>query len=139
MTTWSGSTHNRFPVGFSVVVGPTSPEQAHAVLRDLAGALAAWSAAQTEVDVMVDCGRLAPGVPDARVASWGRRVDGVDAPTVDQLRPAAHRVMALRDSGVDATLLLVGDPPYGADEVASTLDVRTWSVSLRGTLMLQQC
>ena len=29
--------------------------------------------------------------------------------------------MALRDSGVDATLLLVGDQPYGAHEVATTL------------------
>ncbi|MDH3518768.1 MAG: hypothetical protein OEM66_07570, partial [Acidimicrobiia bacterium] len=41
--------------------------------------------------------------------------------SLDQLRPAAHRVGSLRHSGVDASLLLVGDKPYGTHEVATTL------------------
>ena len=47
--------------GVAVLVGPASADEAHVVLRDLVGGLAAWSAVQTAVDVVVDCGRLAPG------------------------------------------------------------------------------
>ena len=107
--------------GVLVLVGPASADEAHAVVRDLAGALAAWSAAQTEVDVIVDCGRLAPGLPVMGPILGAGALMVLTRPSLDQLRPAAHRVMALRDSGVDATLLLVGDQPYGAHEVATTL------------------
>ena len=111
----------QLPGGVLVLVGPASADEAHAVLRDLAGALAAWSTAQTEVDVIVDYGRLAPGVSAIAPLLGAGALMVLTRSTLDQLRPAAHRVMSLRDSGVDAMLLLVGDQPYGPDEVATAL------------------
>ena len=111
----------QLPGGVLVLVGPASADEAHAVLRDLAGAFSAWSAVQTDVDIIVDCGRLAPGFPAVGPLLEAGTLMVLTRSTLDQLRPAAHRVMSLRDSGVDASLLLVGDQPYGADEVATTL------------------
>ena len=118
----------QLPGGVPVLVGPPSADQAHAVLRDVASALADWSAGETEVDVIVDCGRLTPA-PPTMVAL--RQADGVlllTRPTTDQLRPAAHRVATLGISGPRPRLLLVGDSPYGAAEVASTLSVEVAGV-----------
>jgi len=118
-TVWKHA--QQLPGGVGVLVGPASADEAHAVVRDLAGALATWSAAQTEVDVIVDCGRIAPGCAVIGPLLGAGAVMVLTRPTLDQLRSAAHRVLALRDSGVDASLLLVGDRPYGPDEVTTTL------------------
>ncbi len=114
----------QLPGGVVVLVGPASADEARVVLADLVGGLAAWSSGQTGVDVIVDCGRLTPGsglIGPLLAAAGALMV--LTRPTLDQLRPAAHRVMSLRDSGVDASLLLVGDKPYGAGEVTATLGV----------------
>ncbi len=113
----------QLPGGIRVLVGPASADEAYAVLRDLAGAFAAWSAAHTEVDVIVDCGRLALGFPAVGPLLEVGGLMVLTRSTLDQLRPSAHRVMSLRDSGVDASLLLVGDQTYGAHEVTVTLGV----------------
>ena len=109
--------------GVRVLVGPATADEAHAVLRDLAGAFAAWSSAHTEVDVIVDCGRLGPGFPVVGSLVGAGALMVLTRSALDQLRPAAHRVGSLRGSGVDASVLLVGDKPYGAHEVATTLGV----------------
>lgn len=111
----------QLPGGVRMLVGPASADEAHAVLRDLAGAFAAWSAAQTEVDVIVDCGRIAPGSVAIGPLLGAGVVMVVTRPTLDQLRPAALRLVSLEDSGIEASLLLVGDQPYGPDEVTNAL------------------
>ena len=113
----------QLPGGVRVLVGPASADEAHAVLRDLAGALAAWSAAHIAVDVIVDCGRLASGFPAVGPLLGAGALMVLTRSSLDQLRPAAHRVGSLRHSGVDASLLLVGDQPYGAHDVTGTLGV----------------
>ena len=118
----------QLPGGVRVLVGPASADEAHAVLRDLAGALAAWSATHTAVDVIVDCGRLAPGFSAVGPLLGAGAFMVLTRSTLDQLRPAAHRVGSLRHSGVDASLLLIGEQPYGAHEVTVTLGVQVAGV-----------
>ena len=114
--------------GVPLLVGPPSADQAHAVLRDLASALAEWSAGETEVDVIADCGRLAPGSPTLVALQQADTVLVLTRPTPDQLRPAAHQVATLGVSGTRPKLLLVGDSPYGAAEVAAALPVEVAGV-----------
>lgn len=77
----------QLPGGVPVLIGPASADEAHVVLRDLAGAVAAWSAAQTDVDVVVDCGRLMPGTPAIGPLLAAGAVMVLTRPTLDQLRP----------------------------------------------------
>jgi hypothetical protein len=118
----------QLPGGLRVLVGPASADQAHAVLRDLASALADWSAGGTELDVIVDCGRLTPAPPTMVALEQADGVLLLTRPTPDQLRPVAHRLATLGVSGPHPRLLLVGDAPYGAAEVASTLSVEVAGV-----------
>ena len=113
----------QLPGGIPILVGPPTAEEAHAVLRDLAPILAEWAVAQAEVDVIVDCGRISPGSPMVRAKTEADTVLVVTRPSIDQLRPAAARSAALTSAGVRSALLLVGDHPYGPDEVAATLGV----------------
>jgi Flp pilus assembly CpaE family ATPase len=112
----------QLPGGVRVLVGPASGDEAHAVLRDVVGLLAGWAAAQSEVDIIVDCGRIAPGSPTIEVLAKADEAMMLARPSLDQLRPAAHRLVALGATGATASLLLVGDSPYGPDEVVATLD-----------------
>ena len=113
----------KLPGGLPVLVGPPSAEQAHAVLRDLARVLADWCVTERDVDVIVDCGRIAPGSPILEVMVQAEKVLVLTRPSADQLRPAAHQLRTLDTSGTRVGLLLVGDTPYGPAEVASALGV----------------
>lgn len=113
----------QLPGGIPILVGPPTAEEAHAVLRDLARILADWAVADADIDVIVDCGRISPGSPMATAMTAGDQVLVVTRPSIDQLRPAAARSAALTSAGVRSALLLVGDHPYGPDEVAATLGV----------------
>lgn len=111
----------RLPGGLPVLVGPPSPDEAYAVLRDVAGELAGWSESQRDVDVIVDGGRIMVRSPSISPLLQAGTVMVVTRPTVDQLRPAGIRSEALKDAGLDVSLLLVGDQPYGPAEVTSAL------------------
>ena len=111
------------PGGVAVVVGPGSADEAHAVLRDVAGPLTGWCATQNNLDIIVDCGRTAPASPTLEFLAKADAVMVLVRPSIDQLRPAAHRVAALVAAGVTASMLLVGESPYRPDEVAATLTV----------------
>jgi hypothetical protein len=110
------------PGGLPVLVGPPSPEETQAVWRDVAHPLAEWAGSQSDVDVIVDRGRLPPEPPPNGVTSTGP-VLVVTRPTLDQLRPASIRQAALGAAGVDASLLLVGERPYRPEEVTATMGV----------------
>ncbi len=109
------------PGGVPILVGPASADEAQAVLRDLAGILADWSSAQSELDVIVDCGRIGSGPVGHEFLARADVTMVATRPKVDQMRVVAHRLGALEASGLDVRLLLVGDRPYGAAEVASTM------------------
>ena len=115
---WSHA--QQLPGAIPVLVGPATAEEAQVVLADLAGPLAGWVGTQSEIDVIVDCGRIPPGLTPIAAVDAGV-VMVLARPTLDQLRPAAHRVGALNARGADAALLLVGDQPYGSGEVTAAL------------------
>jgi hypothetical protein len=98
------------------------------VLRDLAGTLTTWATEQTEIDVIIDCGRIPPGLSTVGIIGEAGVVMVLTRPTLDQLRPAAHRLGVLNASGIDAGLLLVGDEPYGPAEVTAALKVNVADV-----------
>lgn len=113
----------RLPGGLGVLVGPASQEEAQAVWRDVAGPLAEWAQSESDFDMIVDRGRLpAATPPNGMPANTGPTLV-VTRPSVDQLRPASIRQAALATAGADASLLLVGDRPYGPGEVAATMRV----------------
>lgn len=109
--------------GVAVIVAPPSPEHARSVLGDLAGRFAAWCSGQDSVDVVADCGRLTSDPVSFPLLRHADRVLMVVRPTVDQLRPAALRVEALDGLGIEASLLLVGDTPYGPEDVEASFGV----------------
>jgi hypothetical protein len=98
------------------------------VLRDIADALTTWSTGQTEIDVIIDCGRIPTGLPTVDTIGEAGVVMVLTRPTLDQLRPAAHRLGTLNASGVETGLLLVGDEPYGPAEVTAALKVNVAGV-----------
>jgi hypothetical protein len=109
--------------GVGVIVAPPSPEHARSALGDVAGPFAAWCGGQDTIDVVADCGRLTSDPVNLPFLRQAERVLMVVRPTVDQLRPAALRVEALGGLGVEASLLLVGDTPYGPEEVEGSFGV----------------
>ena len=116
------------PGGVPVLVGPGTPDEAQAVLADLSGALTTWFTEQTEIDVIIDCGRTPPGLSTVGIIGEAGVVLVLTRPTLDQLRPAAHRLAALNMSEVEAGLLLVGDAPYGPTEVTAAMNVNVTGV-----------
>ena len=73
--------------------------------------------------MFADCGRICLSPPQQPLLAAADLVLMVCRSTVDQLRPAASRIRSLQEAGLKASLLLVGDMPYGAQEVAETLGV----------------
>jgi MinD-like ATPase involved in chromosome partitioning or flagellar assembly len=112
----------QLPGGVPVVVGPPSADHAHAVLRDLAPYLAKWCIDNPGVDVIADCGRLGPGAPNLELVLRADAALVATRPTADQLRPAAYRARSLEATGAPVRLL-IGDIPYGPEEVATTLQL----------------
>lgn len=107
--------------GVEVVAGPASPEQVEAALATLLTAgLGERLGGLAEVDVLVDCGRLRPiSALTALLASAAATVL-VARPTLAEVAHLRPRVAALRNT--QPTVLLVGDRPYAAEEVAAVLD-----------------
>lgn len=112
----------RLPGGLPVLVGPSSPEETQAVWRDVAGPLAEWVHGQSDVYVIVDRGRLPLGPPPNGLTNTGPSLV-VTRPTLEQLRPASIRQAGLAAAGVEASLLLVGERPYGPEEVTTAMGV----------------
>lgn len=112
----------QLPGGVPVLVAPPSATQAQAVIGDFASVMAGWSARE-RIDVIVDCGRLTGFTPTVDLMRNAAATLVLSRPTADQLRPAVHQLRILETSGVGASLLLVGDDPYGPDEVASAMDI----------------
>ncbi len=113
------------PGGLPVVAGPATPEQAAMVLPDVTPVVVSMSAT---FDVVVDAGRVLPGSPAMGLLRAADVVLVVVRPSPDQLRPAATRLEALQRSGVRVAVCLIGDGPYGAEEVAAVLGVEVLGV-----------
>ena len=105
-----------------VLVGPASLEPAQALLRTAGGRLADLLEAVAE-DVLIDVGRLPPSPLAGPLFERADRLLLVVRPRVEELTALAHRLPHLTGLGPPPELLLVGDRPYGPDEIADTLQI----------------
>lgn len=109
------------PGGVAVLAGPASGDQARSALGMLAGL--AGHLGTLDADVLVDCGRLDPGVPGIGVLEGAARVVLAARPRLADLHAlATWREANPFDSGRVA-LVLVGDGPYPDAEIAEALGV----------------
>lgn len=113
----------QLPGGVPVLVGPSSGDQALAVVGDIAASLVSWVRSTPEIDAIVDCGRLTASSIHSGLLRQADTVLMAVRPSVDQLRAAFHRLGVLEAAGIGANLILVGDTPYGAAEVESALGI----------------
>ena len=106
----------------TALLGPPSMEPAQALLRSGATRLA--TLLETVVhDVLIDAGRLSTSALAAPLVAGADRLVLVARPRLEELTALAHRLEVLRAFGPAPELLLVGDRPYGPDEVADALGV----------------
>jgi MinD-like ATPase involved in chromosome partitioning or flagellar assembly len=111
--------------GIEVLVGVRAAEQARVLGRFWEGFGAAM-AAQSDTDVIVDCGRLWPDSPALGLLAEASMSLILVRPDTEGVVAAQLRATALVESGVDITRLgvvTVGDQPYGPAAVAEALDV----------------
>jgi hypothetical protein len=111
------------PGDLPVVVAPESGEVTSTILRDAGPALAAWCGGLEDVDIIVDCGRIA-----VRDANWALCAGAdetlvVARPRAEELYPAAHRLRAMADDVPSAGLVLIGDRPHSPSEITAQLGV----------------
>ena len=112
------------PGGLPVIVAPADGDHAARALDIVAGRLATGLAGSQERDVLVDCGRLRPGSPATPLASNADLLLLVARPRLDELQHLGPALPRLTTVGARPVLLLVGDRPYPAAEVARVLDVQ---------------
>ncbi len=111
------------------LVGPASSFAASTAIRSLVGAGLVDRLAELEnVDVVVDAGRLEPLSPALPLAAGADTLLLVVRPTVESVLHTQALVAALRTTGTAATLLVVGDRPYGPDEIAAAVDAPVLAV-----------
>jgi hypothetical protein len=110
-----------------VAVAPESGKIAAHVLADVANSLGSWLAAIDGLDVVVDCGRFGPRSSAVPLLANASDVLVVARPRADELYAAAHWLAEI-PAGQGAGLVLVGERPYGRDEVAGQFGVRVAGV-----------
>ena len=111
----------RLPGGLPVVVAPESAERATHLWRTAGSALVRALAAQEELDVVVDAGRLGLTSPALALVPHASLVIVVVRPTAEQLIAAADRVRSLGGLNRHVAVALVGDGPYSARDVTDEL------------------
>jgi len=109
------------PGGVPVVVAHPSADQCQAALRTVGSRLAAVLD-DLRHDVIADLGRLRPGTPSLALAEAADVVLLVLRPRLEDVAVAAQRITALNQGG-RVRLVLVGERPYPAAEVAAALGV----------------
>ena len=106
----------------AALVGPATGESAGVLLtsagRQLADLLAI---VDDELDVLIDAGRLSTQPAAAPLVATADRLVLVARPRVEELQTLQQRLPALGELGAPLQLLLVGERPYGASEVAAAL------------------
>lgn len=111
--------------GTLVVPGPASADSAIGVWtsvgRRLADVLVTESGRRP---VLVDAGRLSPLSPVSVLLEQADRLVVVARPAVEELHALSTRLGELRNAARDrVSVLLIGERPYGAAQVAEQLDV----------------
>ena len=101
-----------------VLVAPVAAEQATASLAALRGGLVR-ALDEIDADVLVDCGRLDPASPAYDVATGADLLVAMARPVVAEVHHLSARLASVAARAV--SLLMVGDSPYSAAEVAESV------------------
>lgn len=114
--------HAQLAGGVRVLVGPDAPDSSAALWR---GAGVRLGATLRQIDaraVVIDVGRMGVGTPMLEVSDL---VVVLVKPIAEHLVTLGHRLPALRHAAASArvSVVLVGDGPYRASDVSSSLDV----------------
>lgn len=114
--------HAQLAGGVPVLVGPDAPDSSEALWR---GAGVRLGATLRQVDarvVIIDAGRVGVGTPMLQVSDM---VVVLVRPNAEHLVTLGHRLPSLRHAAASArvTVVLVGDGPYRASDVVSSLEV----------------
>jgi hypothetical protein len=122
----------RLPRGLEVLTGLRAGDQARGLGR--LWSLLPQALSQLEVDVLVDCGRLA-----ADTAAWdlARRAELVvllARPSVEGVLHLANRLEALGRLGVAGEVVLVGEQPFDRGGVRQALAGEGITAPVRGVL-----
>lgn len=117
----------RLPGDLAALVGPTSAEQAHAALRAVSGRLVSVMS-ESGADVLADCGRLGPGSPAEEVMHQAGLAVVVARPSAEEIAHLCSRVTALRPACRRLGVVLVGERPYGPEEVAAAVEAEVIGV-----------
>ena len=116
------------PGGLRVVVGPPSSDQATAALRAMGDRLADVMQRQPDVDVLIDVGRLAASSPHDAVLGGAAVTLVVARPTAEEVAHVRARLEGWPSTAGPVGVVLVGDTPYGAQEVSEFLGVEVLGV-----------
>lgn len=106
------------------LVGPPATEQAQVLLRAVAASLdGVLVATAGDHTVFIDVGRLGAAPLAVPLIGSADRLVLVARPRVEELQTLAHRLAVIAGIGPPPELLLIGERPYGPDEVSDTLGV----------------
>jgi hypothetical protein len=112
----------RLEGGLMVLCAPNAPDQVQAALDVSAGVLAARLAVMPGMGVFVDVGRAWPTSAVRPLVEAADAVIVVCRPHLDELTQLVTRWRAFVDRVAPVGVVLVGDRPYSAREVAEVLD-----------------
>ena len=125
--------------GLAVVPGPSSISVATQLLAGSNGDLGRWFAGLTDVDVILDAGRLAPHGPSASLVGASDVAVMVAQPVAGQLHGAAQQIVDLRSRGVRVGWCLAGEGPYSPTAVEEAYGVPVFGTiptDARGATMI---
>jgi hypothetical protein len=104
------------------LVGPPATEQAQVLLRSVAARLDGVLA-ETDETILIDVGRVSGTPLAAPLIASADHLVLVARPRVEELQALAHRLAIVARLGPPPELLLIGDRPYGPEEIGATLGV----------------
>ena len=113
--------------GANAVVAPTSPEHACSALRALGGRLALTLASFDGVSI-VDLGRWRSDHPASELLGTVSSGVLLVQPTLEGVEHARVRLDSLCVDASRVTVAVVGDRPYGADEIGRALGVQVQTI-----------
>lgn len=123
------------PGGLKCVVAPEHSSSVDAVFKSAGAALGKIFSASTDLDVIVDVGRLSSRSTASVLAGFADTLFMVARPCVDQIVPGAE---ILKSSSV-GRWCLIGEKPYSAEHVAESFGIPAFVIAddPRGAQMLE--
>ena len=113
------------PGGLLTVVAPEHSSSIEAAFRAAGTGLAQALSEASDLDVIVDIGRLTSGSPASSLLSFADAVFMVARPIPEQIVPGAEQLRGVRN----ARWCLIGEKPYSADQVAETFGIPAFVIA----------